>query len=242
MSGTSPYPTLIVNQPSLNFGNVARNAPKPLTIQITDSSINALSIDSIYTKTSLFAVNKIKDSVVTKDSMVITFTPAVFGSFTDTLYFRNNSASTLIKVPLSGTSPTPALGLNQSSLNFGNVARDSSKQQMLQISNSTVNLLTIDSIYTKTSVFKVSKTNISIPAIDSIAVTFSPVAVAGFTDTLYLRNNSTSALVKVPLTGNCPSPLLISFSKVEYFSLTGLFRIQPLSRCMHGTLQSFHCQ
>ncbi len=216
--GTSPYPKLIVNQSSLNFGNVAHNTPKPLTIQITDSSINTLSVDSIYTKTSLFVVNKTKDSVSTSDSVVITFTPAVFGSFTDTLYLRNNSTSALIKVPLSGTSPTPTLGLNQLSLNFGNVARDSSKQQMLQISNSTVNLLTIDSIYTKTSVFKVSKTNISIPAIDSIAVTFSPLAVAGFTDTLYLRNNSTSALVKVPLTGNCPSPLLISSQSGIFFS------------------------
>ncbi len=217
VTGTSPYPTLAVSQPSLNFGIVVRNSPKLQSVQITNSSINTLSVDSIYTRTSLFAVNKTKDSVSTSDSVVITFTPLVFGSFIDTLYLRNNSTSALIKVPLSGSSPTPTLGLNQSSLNFGNVARDSSKQLMLQISNSTVNLLTIDSIYTKTSVFKVSKTNISIPAIDSIAVVFSPVAVAGFTDTLYLRNNSASALVKVPLTGNCPSPLLISSQNGIFF-------------------------
>jgi len=212
LTGTSPYPTIAVNLPSLNFGNVVRNTPKPLTIQITNSSINTLSVDSLYTKTSLFAVNKTRDSVATIDSVVITFTPAAFGNFTDTLYLRNNSTSPLVKVPLSGISPAPTLGLNHSSLNFGNVGRDSSKQQMLQISNSTVNILSVDSLYTTSSVFKVGRTNISVATVDSFAVTFSPLVVGLFTDTLYLRNNSASALVKVPLTGNCPSPLIITSS------------------------------
>jgi len=212
VTGSSPYPVLTLNQPSLNFGNVARNAPKPQTIQITNSSINTLTSDSIYTATSLFVVNRSSVSVPAKDSVTVTFTPVAFGSFRDTLYFRNNSATPLIKVPLSGTSPSPSLGVNQLSINFGNVGRDSSKQLTLQISNATVNTLTIDSAYTASAVFKANKKNLSVPASDSIALTFSPVSVGSFADTLYLRNNSASAMVKIPLSGNCPSPMMVTSS------------------------------
>jgi hypothetical protein len=107
VSGSSPMPVPTTLKTSIAYSNSAMNTTKKDTLMITNSSINTLIVDSIYTKTNVFAVDRIGGTVGT-DTMkvVVSFTPSAIASYTDTLYLRNNSATPLIKIPLSGNCTT----------------------------------------------------------------------------------------------------------------------------------------
>ena len=106
LKGISQYPFMITSPPSLSFGTVKKDASKPLTLTITDSSINALKIDSLWTKTKYFSissplsVNLIKQNDTGR--VTIKFSPDTSKNFVDTLYLLNNSLTQLFKIPLNG--------------------------------------------------------------------------------------------------------------------------------------------
>jgi hypothetical protein len=79
------------------------NATKRDTVKVTNSSINALVVDSIFTQTDAFTVDCV-DGTVRTDTLKIgvSFTPTTLSNYSDTLYLRNNSQTPLVKIPLSG--------------------------------------------------------------------------------------------------------------------------------------------
>ncbi len=322
--GTSPYPVLVSSSSELSYGAVARNSIKKWEVKITNTSINKLIVDSIYTKTSMFTVDKNNGNVGTDTlSLDVMFNPTIIGEFTDTLYLRNNSETTLVKIPLRGTTPTPVLVAEKyvlnfpntakgdssklfltiknsslsplsistinlgttffnyeqatpihvngddslqitvqfkptdlgtvtdtlkitsdggdasviltgtspypvfvsssTSLSYGAVARNSTKIMTVKVTNTSINQLNIDSIYTKTSTFIVDKVKGSI-ALDTLALSimFNPTVTGVFTDTLYLQNNSETYLIKIPLSGSTPTPVLVTQQHVLNFPNTAI--------------------
>ena len=309
VSGNSPLPMLIPVMASMTFNNVAKNTVMNSALKIVNSSANKLIIDSTYTKTSAFTVGKISGSVGTDTlSVIVSFAPVELGSYMDTMYLKNNSATPLVKIPLSGTSPGPVISSTLNLLNFvnkavgdsaimmvflkdisvnqmsistittgtsiftavvgaqtvngqdstilsvkfkptslgiftdtakvvsdggtvkialsgnspqptltslksniayGNVAKNATKSDTIIVVNSSINPLIIDSIYTKSSAF-VADRNSGTVRTDSlkIAVSFTPATIGSYADTVYLRNNSTTPLVKIPLSGLAPIPVL----------------------------------
>jgi hypothetical protein len=97
------FPTIALNKTSIAFGSVAQNAMKVDSISLSNSSTSTLIVDSIYTKTSVFTTNQKSASVLSTPVYVrVTFTPTAVGTYSDTLYLRNNSATPLVKIRLSG--------------------------------------------------------------------------------------------------------------------------------------------
>ena len=95
--GNSPAPTIVSLKNFITYGNVGEGTTKNDTVKIVNSSINTLTIDSIYTKTSAFNVDRISATVGTDTlKLVISFKPTAFVSYTDTLYLCNNSATELV--------------------------------------------------------------------------------------------------------------------------------------------------
>jgi hypothetical protein len=208
VSGSSPIPTLTSLKASITYGNVTKNATKRDTIKVVNSSINALIVDSIYTKTSIFAVDRISGTVGTDTLKVaVLFTPTAIASYTDTVYLRNNSATPLVKIPLSGSSPAPTIQCNPRTIAFGDVGIYDSAKTILKVANSSINILTIDSIYTHSMVFTSSPSFIQATNKDTATITvrFKPVKFGVFSDTLFLRNNSDTTLFTIPLSGNTPT-------------------------------------
>jgi hypothetical protein len=73
------------------------------SISLSNSSTSNLIVDSIYTRTSVFTTNQKSASVLSTPVYVrVTFTPTAVGTYSDTLYLRNNSATPLVKIRLSG--------------------------------------------------------------------------------------------------------------------------------------------
>jgi len=110
VSGGSPIPTLNSSKTSITYNNVTNGTTKLDTIEIVNSSINTLIIDSIYTNTSTFTVDRTTGTVITDTlKLVVSFTPSALISYTDTIYLQNNSATPLVKIPLSGNGSTTGI-------------------------------------------------------------------------------------------------------------------------------------
>ena len=105
--GSSPIPTFKSLKTSIAYGNVTKNTTKKDTLGITNSSINTLIVDSIYTKTNVFTVDRVSGTAGADTlKLVVSFTPGAITTYIDTLYLRNNSAAPLVKIPLSGNCTT----------------------------------------------------------------------------------------------------------------------------------------
>lgn len=113
-------------------------------------------------------------------------------------------------VPLS----SPAISLNQTPINFGNVNKDSTKSVTIKVRNSVLNsyALVIDSVYTKTRWFSATlqKDTLEYGDTSNIVVSFSPDTATTFVDTLYIVSNGTTPLIKIALKGEL-TPLQVIF-------------------------------
>ncbi len=213
ITGTSPYPVINLNKPTISYGMVAAGTTRRDTLLVSNSSVNGLSMSSINTSTSAFSVDRSSGFVGTEAmKIVVSFTPSKFGDFNDTVKILNNSLVGVVKIPVAGTSPSPVIKVNKSSISYGMVATGTTRRDTLVVSNSSISALTMDSIYTTTRAFSADRISGSVgtDAI-KIIVSFTPQEISSYQDTLYVRNNSSQSLVKIPVSGESPLPV-ISFA------------------------------
>jgi hypothetical protein len=217
VQGSSPYPTIAPSSTKLDYGDVAVNQKSYMTVNLINTSINLLNIDSIYCKSSAFAVNRNKLTIASLDSIVICYAPLGMGSDTDTLYLINNSLSTIMKIALAGKSPLPTISSEKKEIVFGDRKVGSTMMLPVSFSNASMNILRADSVYTKTPSFVVDKSILEFTGSGNVNVTFIPNIFGNFDDTLYVKNNSVTKLLKIPLKGNSPFPILsLNESSLEF--------------------------
>ncbi len=118
LTGSSPYPTLIPSTVSVNFLNVHRDSTVHRSVKISNSSINTLMIDSIYTLTKWFQTDIRSGSVSQGDSLSITlaFTPDTLREYIDTLLIRCNSRDQLFRIPVRGIGALTGVSLTERSI------------------------------------------------------------------------------------------------------------------------------
>jgi ligand-binding sensor domain-containing protein len=210
LSGSSPFPMITMSKTSITYGSVAIGKTKRDTINVINSSVNRLIVDSIYTKTPAFTVDRM-NGTVGSDTMkvVVSFTPTALASVVDTLYLRNNSVQLLLKIAISGDSPVPVLQMSPIVYRKDTVAVGDSSSQSFVIHNSSINDLSYESIGTKTASFRVRGTlSGQVKANDStvFAIQFKPASFGEFVDSLSVTSFGLTA--KFPLMGSSPSPAM----------------------------------
>ena len=107
------------NLSRLNFGRVYIGSDSLYTVLISNNGWSPLLIDSAYFTGQFFSIEK-KPGTMLPDSsseLIVKFTPAAQQVYNDTLFIRNNTANSLLKIPVSGegyfrpqitlTSPVP---------------------------------------------------------------------------------------------------------------------------------------
>jgi lysophospholipase L1-like esterase len=116
------------------------------------------------------------------------------------LYERARSTVQLL-LPVTA-SPNP--------LSFGERTVGASTTLSVTVTNASSSSTTFDNIYTGTSHFVTGLTSATLSAGASrdVPVTFTAPGLGAFRDTLYLHNNSSLLVMKVPLSGTAPAPLL----------------------------------
>jgi Abnormal spindle-like microcephaly-assoc'd, ASPM-SPD-2-Hydin len=220
LTGNSPAPTLSLSASALAFGDCLRGVPATRTVVIKNSSLNALSLDSVYAKTRAFTSSIVKAIIngtggsADSLSISVSFTPDAFQAFTDTLIVLNNSNTRRIALPLTGNSPAPVLTLSAQNLSFGSMKLGTSTRKDIVLKNSSFNAITVDSITVgATSMYALSSvpgsaSPITMKTNDSITVTvaFAPSVFGTFTDTV--RIYSTMGRQTVSVDGASPIPAI----------------------------------
>jgi hypothetical protein len=206
--GYSPKPTILCNLRAIAFGNVGIYDLSKTILKVTNSSVNILTIDSIYTHSGIFTSSPSFSQVTNIDTTTITvqFKPIKLGVFLDTLFLRNNSDTTLFTIPLLGETPAASISAEPFSISFGTVPKDSISQLPFAITNSSISVLQIDSLWTNTKYFHVTPMlafgQIRIGDTTKVTIRFTPDSSRSFIDTLYIANNSFESPFKVPLSGD----------------------------------------
>jgi hypothetical protein len=107
-SGSSPPPELAASIKQINFGTIQSDSTGEKSIELRDSSVNLLRIDSIYTASKTFSIDHLKMPILLRqaDSLKIdvVFSPVAQGTFLDTVYIENNSPQMIAKLALTGVS------------------------------------------------------------------------------------------------------------------------------------------
>lgn len=200
----------------LAFGNRTTGVGASLDVTITNPSSSTLTFDNITTGTGLFVSNRSNATVLAHGSFVVqvTFTPPSIGAFADTLYLHNNSSIGMLKVPLTGSASSPSIQVVPSSLAFGPVSRTTGSTLRLALRNTDANAGTITSVSSQTGQFSASPSTGAIPQADSLVlmVTFAPSGFGSVTDTLRLFGSVAGGVVKVPVSGSSPVPVLSASS------------------------------
>ncbi len=205
---TTVNPSIILLDSAIVFGDVAVQDSEKVPVRIVLNNSSSLIIDSLKHSSTLFHPSiTMPDTIINKDTvkLEVEFKPLSYGDYTDTLYVYNNTAASLIKIPLLGGSPFPDIVTNSLSIDFGIVQNATTAEQSVKFYNNSVNSLTIDSVYFQTAHF--STANVNFPTVveknDTLNVTliFSPDSSGMYSDTLFVSNNSSIPLYKLFLKG-----------------------------------------
>ncbi|MFA5834940.1 MAG: choice-of-anchor D domain-containing protein [Bacteroidota bacterium] len=220
LSGNSPQPILTLNQTNFDWQLVNKGKVQTKELRIMNGSINTLDIDSIYTMTKYYMVNKSKGTVLMNETLrvIISFTADTFDIYTDTLYLRNTSVNRLVKIQLKGESPLPVLTLIPTIYRKDTIAVGDSTVQKFVIKNTSVNDLIYQDIRNKSIAFTISGNNSgTVKSQDSISffIIFKPLTFLEYNDTLMIT--SMSVQKTYPLTGFSPFPsMTASVSTLDF--------------------------
>ncbi len=239
--GTSQKVAAInLSKSSLNFGNVTVNNSSQLTLNISNSGTADLLIDSIKSNNNIFIANPLNFTVKpdsNKDVIVI-FTPVDTIAYNGVLSVYHNLSGSPSKVNLSGrgvSAAKAAITISFLSLTFGDVIRNDSKSQKINIKNTGSADLKIDSIASSSSSFTASPVSFIAKPDSSrdVLVTFSPKDSVAYNATLRIYNNASGNPSIISLSGNgfiYPSILSLNQS-VSFGDVTNInnYRIIGLS-------------
>ena len=218
--GNSRRPALIPSATALAFGSIAKGNPKVMELTITNSNVNKLNIDSIFTATKQFVVNRTSGSAMQNETLRVSiqFTADTFAVYSDTLFLRSNSAVRLVTIPLSGASPLPELSLIPVLCGKDTVAVGDTCTKVFVIKNTGVNELVYDSAGTRTESFVIqSAVSGTIKSNDSAVVTlvYIPKSFGEHNDTLTVL--SFGRVTTMPLRGSSPYPeMTLSYASIDF--------------------------
>jgi len=230
LAGESPPPILGVPARELLFGPISISDTGKAAIPLRNLGLfNDLSIAGISTGTPFFIPSR--EPLLTvgaDDSVVISIRfhakaarPERFGVYYDTMTVVSDGGTA--RIVLRGDTPPPKIETSSQAIDLGLVGRLDSATALLRIRNGSINILQIDSIRTTGRTFRPAFSRARVSRTDSLQLTvkFTPDKCGPFIDTLVLFNNSWTSVLRVPLKGYAPYPVLeadyerVNFGVVE---------------------------
>ncbi len=214
LRGRSPYPIVVSDREVVDFDSVARGTISEQTIILSNPSINTLTLESISTRTPIFHALITQATVLNSDSAAITihFSPALSGSFLDTLVIASNARERRIEIPLLGVSPPPVLSVSAQEVRFRQVSVTDSTMSRIPLVDASISSLTLQSVTTGGSGFSVRAG--AAPSVVQgndtayLPVLFRPRTFGEFVDTLIIESDG--GLARIPLRGKSPYPILVT--------------------------------
>jgi hypothetical protein len=214
-SGTGITAGITINPLSVLFGDVKSNSSKDTNILILNNGSATLTISNVQfagTDGGLFtmidATTPVNITSGNSFSLKVRFTPNNSGSKSATLVITHNATGSPTIISLSGNGVNPGFAVNPSSLAFGNVTINTSKDSTLTILNNGTSTLTITNIKatgTDASLFvTVDATmpiNISAGNTYTLKIKFTPTSAGLKSANLELTHNASASPSNVAISG-----------------------------------------
>ena len=203
--GTEDAPAVALSPQKLTFTDRATGFTSPAqTVILTNSGSAPLAISSMVTNGDFGQTNTCGASVApggTTCTISVTFKPTATGDRTGDVTITDDAAGTPHKIPLAGkgVTPTPAVTLVPTSVDFGNQTFGvTSAPQTVTLTNSGTAVLTITSIavasdFAQTNTCPVSPATLAVAASCPISVTFKPTATGERTGSITITDNGSNA-------------------------------------------------
>jgi hypothetical protein len=186
---------ILLSSSFLSFGDVSVGGSRSLYLRIYNDGVDSPLVGRISLLSGRsFSLSKNSFSIpgLGVDSVLVSFSPAGYGNWVDTLIIESNDpVKPRLFVKLVGYSSYPEISLIDSVLQFGDVSVGSRRSLYLKIRNKGINELIGNIVLSDGRSFSLSKNNFSIPGlgVDSVLVSFSPVGYGNWVDTLIIESN-----------------------------------------------------
>ncbi|HXJ94063.1 MAG TPA: choice-of-anchor D domain-containing protein [Terriglobia bacterium] len=211
LSGSGILYQLTSAASSLNFGNVAVASTSTKTVSFTNTGTAAVTLSGISVAPAEFSFTGPNAAAILQPgqsaSVAVTFSPTATGAASGTLSISSDASGSPLKVALEGTGVTYQLGVNPSSVNFGNVTVASASTEALTMTNTgTASVTVLQASVTGTG-FSLGLGALSLPLTlapgQSVAlnVTFAPSTSGSATGSVSITSSASVSMVTVALSG-----------------------------------------
>lgn len=211
VSAPAKVPEISVAPSSAGFGSVTTGVTDTQTLVISNPGTANLVISGVTISGAGFNYSGITVPLTiapsAKSSLTVSFDPSTAGSASGSLVLTNNSATSSLAIPLSGTGVAPVLQLSASpsSLSFGDVNTGSSATGTVTLSNTgNANVSISKDAITGTGF---SLTGLSLPVtIDpnqstSFSVVFAPTSSGSVSGNVSITSSATNSPISISITG-----------------------------------------
>jgi hypothetical protein len=211
MTGTGIQPAITATPSTIGFGNVVVGLPNSQTIKIQNTGTATLTISQASVTGTGFSLSGLTTPMNIaaggNATFNVAFGPNSAGAVNGSLSLTNNSGTSPILIPLSGTGVAATYVLNASatSLSFGNVNVGSNSTLNVTLTNagnSTVTVLSVTPTGTGYSASGVSAgLQIAAGATATLNVTFTPTSAATVPGNITIGSNATNPAISITLSG-----------------------------------------
>ena len=220
--------TLLLGSTSLNFGNVAPNTTKSLTLTVTNSGNKSVAIGSASVSSKYFALSgsafPLSLPAGQKGTLNVSFTPNAAAVFNATLSISSDASNGTQTVSLSGAG-TGSLALSPATEDFGSVTVGAAKSQTVTITNNDSSTVSISQVSVDNSAFSISgiTTPLSLGASQSatFSITFTPKSAGNASGTVTINSDATNPSLTMAVSGSgvgpgalAPNPTSLRFASV----------------------------
>jgi hypothetical protein len=200
LRGSSPVPELVALPSAVNFGEVGIGDTARAMVILSTNSPKTLTVDSIFTTTRWFSVDRTHLALTNRDSVTVSFASETAGVFSDTLNIWGGAETQRTRIPIAGSCPARTFSLSVDSLDFGSVPRGDSMTRRIILRNPSPSRLTLTSLTVHGSPYRVrTATPVTVKGKDSleIDVQFTPLVYGLFRDTLRLASDGGAKTVSM---------------------------------------------
>lgn len=247
LSGTGVQPQISPSPASVSFGSVNSGVSSTQTLTISNPGTANLTITQASMSGTGFSYSGLTMPLTiapgASASCTVSFAPTTAGTFSGTLTLVNNSPTSSLAVPLSGTGVAQTLQLSASptSLSFGSVLTGSSTIKTVTLTNTGSGSLTISSDSVSGSGFTVTGLTLPLTLAASQSTTFSgvfdPAAIGSVTGSVTVVSNATNSPATIALSGTGVQPQIsVTPASVSFGNATtGVTNTQTVTISNPGT-------
>jgi hypothetical protein len=210
LSGTGVQPQISLVPSSVSFSNVSVGVTNTQSVMIKNTGTANLTVSQASLAGTTFAYSGLALPLTLpaggSSTFTVAFAPTSASSFYANLSLVNNSPTSPLVVPLSGTSIAPILQLSASptSVSFGSIATGASSTQTVTLTNSGNSSVSLSTLTVAGAGFSPSGTlpaTLTAGQATTFGVVFAPTTAGSFSGTATVTSNASNSPLAIALTG-----------------------------------------